>query len=626
MFILSFFGRLLRAIWYGLNTIRRILSLILLLAIFGILLAGALGQPVAVPSSAALVINPTGMLVEQLEGSPLDRALAEINNELPPQTLLRDVTDSLERAVDDDRIKAVVLDLDGLEGGGLAKLQAIGDRVQKVRDAGKKVLAIGSGYTRDQYYLASRADEVLMHELGMVYLEGYEYYRTFFRSALENLQVDLNVFRVGEFKSFVEPFIRDDMSAEDKKASKAWLDGLWAAWDRDVTAARQLKPGALQAYADDLAGRLEAEKGNAARAAVSAGLVDKLMSRPEVEAYVAELVGDDEADDGGFNAIDFRAYARATGIEQRLQEGKERTYVAVIVASGEIVDGEAAPGVVGGDTLAAEIRKARLDDSVAAVVLRIDSPGGSMFASEVIFDELEAFKAAGKPLVASMSSVAASGGYYIAMPADEIWARNTTITGSIGVGALVPTVPRTLAKLGVHVDGFGTTRLAGQLRLDRPLGDDARRVLTASVEDAYRIFVGKVAASRDMTFEQADSIARGRVWIGADARERGLVDSIGGLDEAIAAAAARAGLEEGAYGQRYLEPEQSLLQRLAIEMGAQGIRTADRLGLGSVLAGLRGPAGGIAGEVLARLDKELRLLSRFNDPRGIYAHCLCVVE
>ena len=536
------------------------------------------------------------------------------------------MTDSLERAASDDRIKAVVLDLDGLEGGGLAKLQAIADKVQKVRDAGKKVIAIGSGYTRDQYYLASRADEVLMHELGMVYLEGYEYYRTFFRSALENLQVDLNVFRVGEFKSFVEPFIRDDMSAEDKEASKVWLDGLWAAWEQDVTAARQLKPGALQSYADDLAGRLEAEKGNAARAAVSAGLVDKLMSRPEVEAYVAELVGDDEADDRGFNAIDFRAYARATGIEQRLQEGKERTYVAVIVASGEIVDGEAAPGVVGGDTLAAEIRKARLDDSVAAVVLRIDSPGGSMFASEVIFDELEALKAAGKPLVASMSSVAASGGYYIAMPADEIWARNTTITGSIGVGALVPTVPRTLAKLGVHVDGFGTTRLAGQLRLDRPLGDDARRVLTASVEDAYRIFVGKVAASRDMTFEQADSIARGRVWIGADARERGLVDSIGGLDEAIAAAAARAGLEEGAYGQRYLEPEQSLLQRLAIEMGAQGIRTADRLGLGSVLAGLRGPAGGIAGEVLARLDKELRLLSRFNDPRGIYAHCLCVID
>jgi protease-4 len=249
-----------------------------------------------------------------------------------------------------------------------------------------------------------------------------------------------------------------------------------------------------------------------------------------------------------------------------------------------------------------------------------------MFASEVILDELEALKADGKPLVASMSSVAASGGYYIAMAADEIWARNTTITGSIGVGALVPTVPRTLDKLGVHVDGFGTTRLAGQLRLDRPLGDDARRLLTASVEDAYRIFVGKVAAAREMTFEQADSIARGRVWIGADARERGLVDHIGGLDEAVEAAAARAGLKEGTYGRRYLDPEQTLLQRLAVEIGSQSVRMADRLGLGSVLSTLHGGSGGMARKVLASLDKELQLLSRFNDPRGIYAHCDCVVE
>jgi protease-4 len=535
------------------------------------------------------------------------------------------VTESLDHAASDPRIKAVVLDLDGLEGGGLAKLQAVADSVQKVRGAGKKVIAIGSGYTRDQYYLASRADEVLMHELGMVYLEGYEYYRTFFRGALEKLQVDLNVFRVGEFKSFVEPYIRDDMSAEDKEASGAWLGGLWANWQQDVTAARKLKPGAVQAYADELAGRIEAENGNAGRAAVSAGLVDKLMSRPEVDAYLAELVGDDEADEGGFNAIDFRDYARATRIEQRLQEGGEHDNVAVIVASGEIVDGEAAPGVVGGDSLAAEIRRARLDDSVAAVVLQIDSPGGSMFASEVIFDELEALKADGKPLVASMSSVAASGGYYIAMPADEIWARNTTITGSIGVGALVPTVPRTLDKLGVHVDGFGTTRLAGQLRLDRPLGDDARRVLTASVEDAYRIFVSKVAASRNMSFEQADLIARGRVWTGADAKERGLVDSIGGLDEAVAAAAALAGLEEGGYGRRYFEPEQSLLQRLAGEMGAQGVRIAKRMGLGPVLANLQGGSG-MSRAVLAGIDRELQLLSRFNDPRGIYARCDCDID
>ncbi|MEO7387170.1 MAG: signal peptide peptidase SppA, partial [Gammaproteobacteria bacterium] len=505
------------------------------------------------------------------------------------------------------------------------KLQTVGDKIRKVRDSGKRVIAVGGGYTRDQYYLASRADEVIMHQLGMVYLEGYEYYRMFFRSALEKLQVDLNVFRVGEFKSFVEPYIRDDMSAEDREASEVWLSGLWSAWVNDVTAARKLKPGALQDYADDLAGRLEAEKGNAGKAALAAGLVDKLMSRPDVDSYLAGLVGASEADDGGYSAIDFHAYALATGIEQQLRDASDRN-VAIIVASGEIVDGEAEPGVVGGDTLAAEIRQARLDDSVEAVVLRIDSPGGSMFASEVIFDEIVALKATGKPVVASMSSVAASGGYYIAMLADEIWARNTTITGSIGVGALVPTVPRTLDELGVHVDGFGTTRLAGQMRADRPLGSDARRVLTASVEDAYRIFVGKVAEARKMTFEQADSIARGRVWIGSDARERGLVDHIGGLDEAINAAAGLAGLEEGDYGRRYVQPAQSLFQRMAMEFGTSAVRGANRLGLGWVLAGLRGANSGVVSQIVDRLDRELKLLSRFNDPRGIYAHCLCEID
>ena len=625
MFIFRFFGRVLRAIWYGLNTLRRILHLLLLLGIFAVLLVGAVGQPVSVPASAALLINPTGMLVEQLEGSPLDRALADLNHQTPPQTLLRDVTDSLERAATDKRITAVVLDLDALEGGGLPKLQAIAAALQTVRGAGKKVIAFGSGYTRDQYYLASRSDEIILHNLGMVYLEGYEYYRTFYRSALEKLHVDLNVFRVGEFKSFVEPYIRDDMSPEDRVASGAWLGGLWTAWAQDVTAARKLKPGAVQAYADELASRLEAEHGSGAKAALTAGLVDKLMSRPEAEEYLRDLVGDSETDDGTFSAIDFKNYVRATNIERGLKNNREQN-VAVIVASGEIVDGEALPGTVGGDTLAAVIRDARLDDSIQAVVLRIDSPGGSMFASEVIFDEIEALKAEGKPVVASMSSVAASGGYYIAMPADEIWASNATITGSIGVGALFPTVNRGLDQLGVHVDGFGTTKLAGQLRLDRPLGDDARRVLIASVEDAYRIFVGKVATAREMPVDQADSVARGRVWIGADALERGLVDRIGGLDDAIAAAATRAGLEEGTYGRRYLEPEETLLQRMAGEVATGAVRIADWAGLGSVLTSSGNHAGRVAQKVLARLDRELQFVSHFNDPRGLYFQCLCAIE
>lgn len=624
MFIVRFFGYLVRAIWYGLDTLRRILHLILLVGLFVILLAGSVGEPVVIPSSAALVIDPTGTLVEELEGSPLDRALATMNGQPPPQTLFRDVTDSLDRAVDDKRIKAVYLDLDGLEGGGLAKLQAIASRLDKVRAAGKKVISFGSGYTRDQYYLAAHADQVVLHDLGLVYPEGYEYYRTFFRDALEKLRVDVNVFRVGEYKSFVEPYIRDDMSAADRTASEDWVGGMWTTWLRDVSTARHMTPDALQAYADNLPAKLEAVDGNAGRAAVDAGLVDKLMSRPEIDSYMADLVGE-SGDENGFSEVDFRDYARATGIEQRLGTLKKHN-VAIIVASGQIVDGEAPPGTIGGDTLAAEIRDARLDDAVDAVVLRIDSPGGSMFASEVIYDEIEALKAAGKPVVASMSSVAASGGYFIAMPADEIWASNATITGSIGVGALMPTVQRSLDALGVHVDGFGTTKLAGQMRLDRALGDGAARVLTASINDAYRIFVTKVAAARHLSFDQADAVARGRVWIGSDALDRHLIDHIGDLDDAIKAAARLADLQAGSYGQFYMTPEVSLIQRLAVGVGAAAVGFAGRLGLGPTTTLLDGPATDVARRLAGRARTELAALSGFNDPRGIYLHCQCVVD
>lgn len=621
MSIFRFMAKVLRALWYGLNTLRRILHLVLLLGLFIAVLAGLASGVAPVPSTAALVINPGGALVEQLEGNPLDRAIARLNDQSEPQTLVRNITDSLEYAAGDDRIQAVILELDGLESGGLAKLQTVGEAIDKVRAAGKKVIAFGNGYTRDQYYLASHADEVIMHDLGMVYLEGYEYYRMFFKSALEKLYIDVNVFKVGEFKSFVEPFTRDDMSAEDREASQRWVGSLWSAWGRDVAAARGLEAEALEAYANEFADQIESADGHAAKAAVDARLVDRIMSRPGFDEYVTGIVGAGDADDGSYSGIGFEDYLAATALERRLMEPHKRN-VAIIVASGEIVDGEAPPGTVGGDTLAYQVRKARLDDSVDAVVLRIDSPGGSMFASQVINDELNALKATDKPLIASMSSVAASGGYYIAMPADEIWASSSTITGSIGVGALLPTVQRGLEKLGVHVDGFGTTKLAGQLRLDRPLGEDARRILTASVEDAYRIFVGKVAAARDMSPERADSIARGRVWIGADGKELGLIDSIGGLDDAVKAAASRAGLEEGKYGRTYVEPELSFGQRLAAELVTRGVRVLHALGL-------REPAATPAGLVrrtMRSFDRELKALTALNDPRSLYYHCFCRID
>lgn len=620
--LLRFLRKVLHWIWVGLNTIRLALLNLIALVILVLILASFLGrESMQIPAKGALLVDPEGMLVEQLQGSPLDRALAELDGDQVQETLVRDVTDSIDQAAGDKRITTIVLALDGLEGGGLAKLQDIGRSLDKARAAGKQIIAVGDGYTRDQYYLASRADEIIMHPLGAVYLEGYEYFRTFFAGALDKLSVDLNVFRVGEFKSFVEPFIRNDMSPEDKEASRRWVGALWSGFERDVANARDVPVESLDGYANRYVGQLEATEGDAARAAVDAGLVDKLMSRPDAEQYLIDVVGESETEDGTYSAIDFRAYMRAVRLEEKLLGARDRN-VGVVVASGDIVDGDAPPGTVGGDTLAAALHEAALDDSVEAVVLRVDSPGGSVFASEVIYDEIEFLKASGKPVVASMSTVAASGGYFISMAADEIWASESTITGSIGVGALFPTVQRGLARLGVHVDGFGTTELAGQLRADRELGPQAREMMTLSVQDAYRMFVTKVAASRKVSFEEADKLARGRVWIGSDAKELGLVDQLGDLNGAIQAAAARVGLEEGQYGIRYVEPEMSLGERLAVGLAARVVVLERALGLRPSIAGGQS----VLERTLAAFTKRFDELAALNDPKGLYYHCDCGVR
>lgn len=610
--------RLAGWIWGALDGLRRVLHLLLLLAILALVMAGVAGPPVQVPSSAALIVDPEGELVEQLAGDPIDRALGELQGDGVRQVLVQDIVESLESAADDDRIEAVVLRLELLEAGGLPRLQAVARAIRKVRAADKKVIALGDSFDQGQYYIAAQADEVYLNDLGAVFVDGFGYYRTFLKGALDKLRIDLNVFRVGEYKSFVEPFIRDDMSEEDKTAGRQWLQAMWSAYQRDVVAARKLEQGALDDYANNFAAYLEAAGGSAARVALERKLVDGLMSRQEFRAYMTELVGeggDDSVED--FSGIDYRSYLLATR-RARPPEIVHKDHVGVIVAAGQIVDGDAPPGEVGGDTLAGLIRQAALDDSVKAVVLRVDSPGGSMFASEVVLDEIEDLKAGGKPLVVSMGSLAASGGYYISMLADEIWASDTTITGSIGVGAVIPTADRTLDALGVHVDGIGTTALSGQMRLDRPLGADARRIIEQSVQEAYRIFVGKVAESRGMEYPQADEIARGRVWIGADAHEIGLVDTLGDLPDAIDAAARRAGLEPDAYGVRYVEPELSMPARLLRDYAVRVLANAARLGIRLPAAEtmpLRG--------VLAAGARQLEALERLNDPRGLYMLCAC---
>jgi protease-4 len=608
--------RLLKFIWRGLDRFRRLVHLLLMLMVFAIVVAGLAGERVRVPSSAALMVAPSGVLVNQLEGDALERAYAELRGDGARQTLVRDLTASLEAAAGDDRIKVVVLDLDDFEGGGLAKLQTVASAIRGVRDTGKKVIAIGDSFTQDQYYLAANADEIYLHDLGFVFIDGYGYYRAFFKTALDKLRVDLNVFRVGEFKSFVEPFTRDDMSSEDKEASERWLSALWESYQNDVIRARKLEPGALDDYANDLVPRLRAAGGDTAQTAVDAGLVDDLISKQEFSDMVISMVGESEQKPGTYSSITFRDYLKTMRAGEALRT--ESANVGVIVAAGQIVDGEAPPGTVGGDSLAALVREAASDESVKALVLQVDSPGGSMFASEVVFDQLEELKAAGKPLIVSMSSVAASGGYYIAMLADQIWANETTVTGSIGVGALIPTFQRGLSNLGVNVDGFGTTNLAGQFRPDRELGSDARELVQATIEQAYRLFVQKVADSRGMSFDRADSVARGRVWIGSDAFELGLVDQLGGVEDAIAAAADKAGLEDGKYGIKYLQKQLTIQERLALEFAVRIRLAAQTLGLLPDLT-----SNGLLGQLVDRVGREFEPWARLNDPRGIYYHCFC---
>ncbi len=424
--IIALAGRVFRFAWKVLERIVKSIQVIIFL-VFIVIIVAALrnlsGGGITVPESAALVVAPSGFLVEQPEGEPLDIALAEMQ-EGDGQTVVRNVVDSLKRAAADERIRIVVLLTDSLQGGGLSKQQAIGAALDEFRASGKRVIAMGDSYNQSQYYLAARADEVYMHDFGFVLIEGFGYFKTYFADAIEKLKVDVNVFRVGEFKSFVEPYLRNDMSEEDKEASKRWLESLWTIYKRDVLQARDIDAEAFDAYATDPSETLEAANGDAAVAALETGLIDGVMDHHEFRKYIIDIVGENPDEPGEFQYIDYRSYLTATEIEQPSNTGAGPK-VAVIVASGNIVDGEAAPGTIGSASLNELIRQAANDQDVAALVLQVDSPGGSMFASEVVLDQLQQVRAQGKPVVASMSSVAASGGYYISMAANEIWAAET---------------------------------------------------------------------------------------------------------------------------------------------------------------------------------------------------------
>jgi protease-4 len=609
-------GRIIYGVWRGLDVLRRFLHLLVLLALFGILV-GALRQVTPrVPEKAALVVRPSGDLVEQISGEPLARALSEAQGGGMPQTLLWDLTAAIRAAASDPRIAVLLIDTDDMDGAGQVKLEEVASAIAEFRRSGKKIISFGSYFLQNQYYLAAQADEVYLDPFGFVLIDGFDRYRMFYKDALDKLSVDMHLFRAGKYKSAEEPFTRRDMSAEDKEESQAYLQALWRGYRESVAGARNIKSEAIAQYTNTYVAAVAAAGGDTAKVAKDGGLVSGLKTQQEIEDRMTDLVGADPSGKS-YRQIGVSDYLRATRAAEKQQRGKG-VAVGVVVASGEILNGKQPPGTVGGESTSLLLHEARLDPDVRAVVLRIDSPGGSVLASEQIYREVLALKQDGKPVVASMSDVAASGGYYIAAPADVIIASPNTITGSIGVFASIPTFSRTLNKIGINVDGIGTTQLSGAERIDRPLSADAARLLQITVDHSYEEFLARVAKGRSKTREAIDAIAQGRVWAGVDAKQQGLVDRLGSFDEAVKEAAARAKLSPG-YGIRRIEPELSLAQQLLFQVRSTGEHLMQGFGLAN-----RGAAQ--LARRLQPLDEEMARWARLSAPNSVYAYCFCTVE
>lgn len=609
-------GKIFTLLWAGADGLRKILHLLVLLFIFSIIINALSSSTPTVPGSAALVIRPAGRLVDQLAGDPFDRALAELMGDAEPQTLVQDVIDGLEFAKDDDRITSVVLDLSAMPGGGLSKLKRIGDAIDRFQESGKPVIAKADYFGQGSYYLASRADEIYMHPDGILLMYGFSAYLNYYKDALDKLRIDWNVFRVGTYKSAIEPYSRNDMSEPDRESLTDVLDQLWMQYKDDIEAARELEPGTIDAALEDLVATVESAEGDLGQIAMDLGFVDGLWTREQIQSRLVEIAGEN-GDETDYPVAPLNDYLQ----QMRLLKGDRAAEenVGIIIAAGEILNGSQPPGTIGGDSTAQLLRKARQDDSVKAVVLRVDSPGGSSFASEVIRNEVDELRKAGKPIVVSMSSSAASGGYWISMSADRILATPYTITGSIGIFGMFPTFQRSLDAIGIHTDGVGTTPWAGQLRPDREMSEEARTIFQLSINEGYDDFISGVAENREMTKEVVDSIAQGRIWTGSDALANGLIDEFGEIEDAIATAAELAGLADSAYGQKTFEKELDPGEQLLLDLmsGARG------WGIDVARLGSPRPSLDYVADVV---EDALSPLTRFNDPRGIYSHCFCVFE
>ena len=563
--------RFAKAIWKLLVGIKDALVLVFMLIFFGLLYAGLSARPTPV-GSGILALDLNGTVVEQPSNADLSQALAGSSG--PKQYRLRDLVAALDKARTDDRVKAVALDLDGFAGGGQAALSDLADSIRAVRQSGKPVLAYAVGYTDDSYQIASAATEVWLNPLGLVAIAGPGGQNLYYRGLLEKLGVTAHVYRVGTYKAAVEPFIRDDMSPEAKQNAQALGDALLETWRESV--ARSRPAAQVAPYMANMPGAVQAAGGDMAKAALNARLVDKVADREAFEARLRQLGGEDKKAAGGYKKIRLDRYIG--DVVDDADDGP----IGVVTVAGMIVDGKASAGTAGGDTIAQLIERGVATDKLKALVVRVDSPGGSVLASERIRQAIVAAKRQGLPVVVSMGNVAASGGYWVSTPADFIYAEPSTITGSIGVFGILPSFEGTRQKLGLGADGIKTTPMSGEPDLLNGPSPEAEQLIQAGIESVYRRFLGLVSQSRRKTPAQVDAIAQGRVWDGGTARQLGLVDGFGGMEEAIAKAAelAKLGDERGVtYLERPVSFKQELIEMLAKEEQDNGTAPADGFAL-----------------------------------------------
>ncbi len=566
--------KFVKGAWRFIDSARKVtINLLFLLIAIALLSMLFSSDAPKIAKTTALVIKPTGQLVEQLTAKTFDAMVDEARGVKIVETLLKDVIDAIDAATDDDRVQVLVLNLNSFSGARLTKLQDVANAITQFKSSGKKVIAISDSYGQDAYYLAAYADEIIMHKMGGIALEGFGRYRMYYKEGIDKLGLDVHIFKVGTFKSAVEPYQRDEMSEYAKAANEEWLGDLWQIYLNDVAAARGLELEALNQYAQEFPKLVAQANGDITKAAVDFGLADQALSRVEARQYLISLVGEND-ETHSYNKVGLVDYLK-TIKSDRFGRKAKGDKVAVVVARGTILDGTQPAGTIGGDSTAALIRKARNDDAVKAIVLRVDSGGGSAFASEVIRRELEKARADGKPVIASMGSVAASGGFWISTSSDQIWAHPSTITGSIGIFGIIPTYQKPLAKhLGIRVDGISTAPLAG-IRLDRELPPEIGDTIQTMVEQGYREFLQRVADSRGMTTEQVNDVAQGRVWSGEDAYKHGLVDNLGSLDDAVAAAAKLADLDDD-YVVSYIEKEEKFQEKIVRELLAGAINASNQ--------------------------------------------------